>query len=273
MQMLEGAEAKKITGSTKVAFIVGDPIYQVKTPELLNRYLSEVLIDAVIIPIHVSAGQLQTLIRGSRAIRNLAGIIVTIPHKIAIANLCDAVDRTAAASGAVNVIRREEDGRLVGGNFDGTGFVEALKAYYGQLKGTTVFMKGAGGVARAIACALAAEGVGTIIVANRTPAAADNLVAILRQWFPGVSARVGDVPGEEVDIAINATSLGMKPADPLPFPVAGLRKGAAVAEVIMHPHVTPVLVAAEQRGLIVMPGVEMLHAQIKPLAAFLHLDG
>jgi shikimate dehydrogenase len=269
--MLKEAEVRRITGSTKVAFIVGDPIYQVKTPELINRYLDEVLVNAVIVPIHVSADQLQMLIKGSKAIRNLAGIIVTIPHKVAIANLCDAIDQSATASGAVNVIRRESDGKLVGGNFDGSGFVEGLKAYCGDVKGSTIFMKGAGGVARAIACALAAAGAATIIVANRTEAAADNLVTILRQWFPDVTARVGDVPGEDVDIAINATSLGMKPDDPLPFPVTGLRKGAAVAEVIMHPHITPLLDAAEQRGLVVVPGVEMLHAQIKPLAAFLRL--
>src|SRR5690606_25151323 len=121
--------------------------------------------------------------------------------------------------------------------------------YVGELDGATVFMKGAGGVARAIACALADAGAGTIIVANRTQEAAERLIAIVNQRFPRVSARLGDVPDKNVDIAVNASSLGMNPEDSLPFPVTELRAGATVAEVIMHPHVTPVLAAAEQRGL------------------------
>jgi shikimate dehydrogenase len=260
-----------ITGSTKVAFIIGDPIHQVRTPELFNRYLNDSLIDAVIVPIHVSADQLTTFIEGAKTIRNLAGIVVTIPHKVAIADLCDTVEASASASGAVNVIRREADGSLVGGNYDGTGLVHALNAHCGHVAGATIYMKGSGGVARAIACALAAAGAGSIIVANRTLGGAEHLVSILRQSFPAVPSRLGDLPGEEVDIAINATSLGMKPDDPLPFSITGLRRDAAVAEVIMHPHVTALLAAAEQRGLVTVPGVEMLHAQIKPLAEFLRL--
>ncbi|MCX7371694.1 MAG: hypothetical protein NTW56_04525 [Alphaproteobacteria bacterium] len=117
-----------ITGHSRVIVILAHPVGHVRTPAAMNAHFAGVGQDAVIVPMHVLPEDLPAVVDGLRRLRNLGGIIVTVPHKESIALLCDRLTRQAALVGAVNAIRREADGTLLGGQFDGEGFVAGLRA-------------------------------------------------------------------------------------------------------------------------------------------------
>ena len=260
-----------ITGHTKVLGIVADPIAHVRTPAIFNEHLARAGIDAVVIPVHVRAQSLRTVVDGLRATQNVSAIIVTVPHKIAIVELCDDLHPSARLMGAANLVRREADGRLVGGNFDGAGLVAALEAGVGPIAGLRVHVAGAGGVARAIAFAVAQAGAARLAIHNRSAAKADALLADVKHAFPDVATARGGARPAEFDIAVNATSLGLAPNDPLPFAVDALPAAATVAEVVMNPLMTPLLVQAQARGLRIVKGDSMLHHQLAAWVEFLGL--
>lgn len=251
-----------ITGNTELCCLLADPVGHVRTPQIFNTYLAERDVDAVVVPLNVARDDLCGVVAGLRVTKNLRAIIVTIPHKIAIRDLCDDLEESARTVGAVNIIRREDDGRLVGANFDGRGFVAALEAAVGSIAGRSVFMAGAGGVARAIAFEIARAGASRLALHNRSPAKGEALAREVAHGFSGVVVAVSPSASGECDIAINATSLGLHPEDPLPFPVTALPDGAIVAEVVMQPLMTPLLQAARARGLRVVTGDGMLGAQL-----------
>ena len=103
-----------ITGRTRVFAILADPIAQVKAPQGLNRIMAERGVDGVMVPLHVAADDLATVLAGLRAVRSFGGAIITVPHKTTIVPLLDSVSDAARLVGAVNAVRREPDGRLVG---------------------------------------------------------------------------------------------------------------------------------------------------------------
>ena len=164
-----------ITGNTKLFCIVADPIKQVKTPQIFNAYLEQEGVDAVLVPAHVKPSDLEDVVSGFRKIKNLAGIIVTVPHKIAVVPMCDNLDELARFVGAVNFIHKDSAGRLIGANFDGSGFTNALEGSTGPVEGKAVFIAGAGGVARAIAFNLAKRGASEMRIHNRSEDKSRNL--------------------------------------------------------------------------------------------------
>jgi shikimate dehydrogenase len=251
-----------ITGHTRILPIVADPIAHVRTPAIFNAHLSRIGVDAVVVPAQVHSDALRTVVGAMRAIDSVAAIIVTVPHKIAIVELCDELHPSARLMGAVNIVRRDRDGRLVGANFDGAGMASALEAELGPLVGRRVYIAGAGGAARAIAFALAQAGIARLAVHNRSAAKADALIDAVKRSFPEVDVAGGNDRPTDFDIAINATSLGLKPDDALPFAVESLPATAAVGEVVMNPAMTPLLLRAQARGLRIVQGDAMLHCQL-----------
>ena len=259
----------EITGKTRLYAIVADPILQVKTPQNLNRLFEERGIDAILVPMQVPAAGLERWVAAMRAVVNFGGMVVTVPHKTAIARLCDALTPAAAMVGAVNVIRREPDGRLVGDILDGTGFVAGLRASGIEPAGMRVYLAGAGGAANAIAFSLAQAGVSMLTIHNRTGARADELISRLRNACPGVESRAGSRDPSGHELVVNATSLGMREDDPYPLDVSALNPAQTVAEIIMRPEMTPLLVAAQGLGCRIQLGMPMLAAQLDLMARFM----
>ncbi|SDE99917.1 shikimate dehydrogenase family protein [Limimaricola pyoseonensis] len=257
-----------ISGTTRLFAILADPVGHVRTPQALNARFAEAGQDAVLVPCEVGPDALEETVRGLRNVRNLGGLVVTVPHKTEIARHCNALSERARLAGAVNVVRREADGRLFGDLLDGAGFVAGLSAAEVELEGRSVFLAGAGGAASAIAFALAEAGAARLTVANRSEAKARALLQRLQSAFPAVAVEAGHDP-QRHDIAVNATSLGLKPDDPLPFDPADLSPGTLVAEVIMQPEETPLLAAAAARGLPTHLGRMMLEGQLRQMMAFL----
>lgn len=257
-----------ISGTTRIFAIIADPVAHVRTPQALNALFDRDGDDAVLVPLEIAATDLASGIEGLRAMRNLGGLVVTVPHKTAAAQLCDRLSERARVAGAVNVIRREADGVLAGDLLDGEGFAVGLERAGVALAGKRVFLAGAGGAASAIAFALADRGVARLTISNRSPDKAEALVRKLASLFAGLALST-DAGPEDHDVAINATSLGLKPGDALAFDPERLSAGTLVADVVMQPEITALLEAAQSRGLIIHAGKRMLEGQLGEIKDFL----
>ncbi|MCD1652105.1 shikimate dehydrogenase [Halomonas meridiana] len=255
-----------ITGKTKICAIIADPIHHVKTPQGINRLCEETGKDAVMVPVHVSSKDLVSVVNGFRAMQNLAGFVITVPHKTAVAKLCDELSDDAARMAAVNVIRRSPDGKLHGAILDGKGFVAGLREEGIEPEGLSAYLVGAGGAASAIAYALAEAGVSRLTLANRTQEKAEALRKRLDEAYPALPVSLGGRDPKGHDLVINATSLGLKEGDPLPLDVESLMAEQIVAEIIMEPAETSLLKAAKNKGCTVQYGLPMLKNQLKLMA-------
>ncbi len=257
-----------ITGSTRLFGIIADPVSQVRTPEVLNAYFAEHGIDAVMVPMHVGSEGLPAVMQAFRQMKNLGGIIVTVPHKTDVAALCDKLGPAGEAIGSINTIRRLPDGTLEGDMFDGAGFVSGLIAQGNDPRGRRVLLLGAGGAAGAIAFALAQAGAAHLAVANRTASKAQDVLDRVRPCFPDVDFALGTADAAGYDIIVNATSLGMKESDALPLEAATLQPGQLVAEIIMKPEMTALLHAAHAAGCRIHLGKHMLDEQVRHMVAY-----
>lgn len=262
-----------ITGTTRLFTIVADPVGHVQAPQMLNEYFAAHGIDGVLVAIHVSLQDLPAVIDGFRVTRNLGGFVVTMPHKTALASLCDEIRPAARAIGAINIVRRTADGRLIGDMLDGAGFVTGLRAQGHEPRGKRLLLVGAGGAACAMAYALAQAGATRVTIANRTRAKAEDVVRRVLHDFPQADVAVGDADPRGYDMVVNATSLGMKPGDALPLDVTRLQPQTLAVEIITQPEVTPWLAAARERGCRVHIGKHMLRAQIELMARFMCGEG
>ncbi len=258
-----------VTRKTRVMFILGDPISHVIGTSVLNTAWTRLGLDLVTVPLHVRPPDLSATLDLIRRTRNVAGSGITIPHKVAVVPLLDHLTEAARLTGAVNFLRRNDDGTLTGHNVDGAGFLAGLQAQGIDPAGNRVALAGAGGVARAIAFAIAGAGAASLTIRNRDTAKADALAAAISAWpgANGCTVRSGDDP--KATLRINGTSLGMRDGDPLPFPDSG---GEVAAEVVMTPALTPFLKAAQQAGARTVPGRAMMDPQAGLVARFLEGD-
>ena len=263
----------QIDGHTAVLVHLAYPAAHLQTPRHFNRRCKERGVNAVLVPWQVHPDNLATTMDALRQAENLAGIIVTIPHKETCAQLCDRLEGVADFLGVANVIRREADGSLTGRILDGQGFVEGLCHMDVKIAGRQVLIAGAGGVALAIAAALLDAGASKISIVNRTRSRAEMMVQRLRKYAAnvGLEATVtvaADSDPTGYDIVINATALGMHADDALPFPVCKITAQMVVAEVVMAPSITPLLHAAASNGAKTVPGAAMITGQINPFIDF-----
>lgn len=257
-----------ISGKTRLYALLGHPVAQARSPHVMNGLFEGTGIDATMIPFDVSPQDLAAFVTCLRSLQNLDGLAVTVPHKVAMAPLCDQLTARADAAGAVNAIRREPDGTLIGDLLDGAGFVAGLRSADHQISSRRVWVVGAGGAASAIAFAVAAEGPAQLTLVNRSAQKLEALISRLIALYPQLNVQIGGDIGDQ-DIVVNATSLGLKPDDPLPVDVERASPGTLVVEVIMQPEYTPLLNAARSRNLQVLTGKAMLEGQISELFAFL----
>ena len=190
------------------------------------------------------------------------GFNCSIPHKVAVLEHLDELAPSAAIIGAVNcvVIR---DGRLIGENTDGQGFVASLRTVTDPA-GQDVVVLGAGGAARAIAVETALAGARSITVVNRTAERGEALATLIDTRTAAAGSYVPWTPEFGIDagvgVVINATSIGFHPnTDAIPdIDLATLREGVVVADVVANPPRTGFLRAAEERNCVTLDGLGML---------------
>ena len=209
----------------------------------------------------VSPAALADAVRGARAM-GWVGFNCSLPHKVAVIEHLDGLAESAALIGAVNCVVLRQ-GRLIGENTDGQGFVASLRSV-ADPSGQNVVVFGAGGAARAIAVELALAGAAQVTIVNRDRTRAAELAALLNER---TSARAevaawGNrycVP-EGTGIVVNATSIGLAPDvhARLALDVDSLHAGMVVADVIPNPPRTLLIRDAEARGCTVLDGIGML---------------
>ncbi|MCL6447169.1 MAG: shikimate dehydrogenase [Armatimonadetes bacterium] len=255
----------KISGTTKVCGLIGNPVEHSFSPAMQNAAFSSLGLDYIYVPFLVAPADLGQALAAVRAL-NLVGVNVTVPHKEKVLPFLDELAPEAEIAGAVNTIVRQ-GGRLSGHNTDGAGFLRALAADAGFApEGKNVLVLGAGGAARAVSAALARAGAREIRIAGRT---AQKAAALAREINERVHGRARAIPwGEEdllevlpdVQLVVQATPVGMhpRPEDCPPFPFQGLRSGHLVCDLIYHPPLTKFLARAKAAGARIMNGLGML---------------
>ena len=248
-----------LSGRTRVVAIFGDPIAQVKSPAGVTEALKRLGRDCVVVPAHVTSANVGAFLAGAAVTRNVAGLIATIPHKFAAYSHCASASARAHALGAVNVMRRNDDGTWHGDMLDGIGFVAAARNAGCVPEHRRALLIGAGGAGSAIALALLDAGVAMLAIHDGDVKRRDALRERLARHHPGrVLTGTSDPRG--FDVIVNATPSGMREGDPLPVEAAGLSPSMFVGDVITQPVETPLLAAARAIGCRTETGVGMFGA-------------
>ncbi len=260
-----------ITGNTSLIAHIGYPTHSFKAPMIYNPYFEQEGIDSVVVPMGCRAEHFADLLRAVFNLTNITGALITMPHKIAAAQLLDESSPAVRIAGACNAVRRAPDGRLIGDLFDGEGFVRGLLRNGCHLAGARALVVGTGGVGSAIAASLAAAGVASIALHDLDPQLASRLAGRLRAHYPALAISLRSNAPEGCDLVVNCTPLGMNDGDPLPVDVARIPTSAFVGEVVMTRTTTAFLAAASAHGCRVQAGTEMLFEQIPAYLEFFGL--
>ncbi|MCX7996385.1 MAG: shikimate dehydrogenase [Patescibacteria group bacterium] len=242
----------RISAKTRQCIIIGDPVEHSLSPAMHNAAYRALGLDYIFTVARVTTDSLAAAVAGVRAL-GFRGLTVTIPHKIAILPLLDALDPVAKKIGAVNTVV-QDNGILTGYNTDWLGTRTPLLSY-GDLQGKRVALIGAGGAARAMAYAVTASG-GHLSVFVRDPEKA-------KEFSDDFGARVFPLTEiaavAEMDILLNSTPLGMgDQKDMTPIPRHYLRSHHIVFDAVYTPRKTRLLVEAAQAGARVIYGADML---------------
>jgi shikimate dehydrogenase len=258
------ASARTISGSTRLYGILGHPITHSLSPLMQTFAFEHHNLDCLYVPFPVQPEHLPQALAGAIAL-GICGLNVTIPHKEAILPLLDEVSAEAELIGAVNTVDIR-NGRTVGYNTDGNGFLLPLHEQHISLADTSAYILGAGGAARAVTMALLRTGCPELTLCNRTPERAHRLRDDLHDRFP--QAHITCVPFEHAATAardhtliVNTTAVGLHPDDPPILPATTFRPEHVVYDIVYRPLYTELLRAAKQRGATVVPGIEMLIGQ------------
>jgi shikimate dehydrogenase len=263
-----------VSGTTDVYLIVGDPVEQVRAPESFNLIFARLGIDAVLVPAQVRPADLDGFVRTVLKAPNIKGLWVAIPHKAPITRVLDHCSAPGRIAGAVNGVRRNADGSLEGGLFDGAGFAASLDWFGIPWAGKRALVIGAGGGASAIGVALARAGerggqagagqlAGCAEVAfyDPVPGKAAEVAARIDAAAPARVHAVDSNDPEGFDLVVNASPLGLQTTDPMPCDVSRMSPHAALVDILMKNQPTPVVRAARARGLVAQPGFEMMIQQ------------
>ncbi|HZG60592.1 MAG TPA: shikimate dehydrogenase [Anoxybacillus sp.] len=243
----------------KLFGLIGCPVHHSMSPLMHNDAFKRTGIDAYYHAFHVEKEHLKDAVQGMRAL-GIAGFNVTIPHKTAIVPFLDDIDEMALQIGAVNTVVNE-NGRLIGYNTDGEGFVRALCEELNiELAGKRILLIGAGGAARGIYFSLARSKASCIDLCNRTVSKAEELInertiSVLSRAY---SIHEAQQSLGNYDIIINTTSVGMYPnVEEIPLSLDNLKKGTVVSDIIYNPLETMLLKEAKRCGAITQNGVGM----------------
>lgn len=241
-----------ITGTTRLAAVIGDPARHSLSPVIHNAAFAACGLDLVYVAFDVARGAAGPALDAMRTL-GIVGYSVTMPHKADVAALVDERTPAAEALAAVNCVVNR-GGSLLGDNTDGDGFLRGLAADTGlDPVGRRCAVLGAGGAARAVIDALARAGAADVAVVNRTAEAAARAASI---------APVARVGGDEdlaaAALVVNATPVGMHGDPGLACDPALLRTDAVAVDLIYDPLVTPWMTALAGRGVTVANGISML---------------
>lgn len=240
--------------------VFGDPVDDNPTVVMEQAAFDAAGIPMEYLTIQVKKGQLEAAIQGMRAM-NFTGINITMPHKGEVLKYLDEISESARTMGAVNTVYWK-NGKLVGENTDGKGFLKSLQDEKISIEGKKAVILGAGGAARAIAVELAGAGIQTIVIINGNEKHGQALVDIINEKTSTEGVFVpwkGDVHiPEDTDILVNATPIGFVDDKKPEIAYDDLKEGMIVCDVIPNKAWTGFLLEARDRELKTFNGLQML---------------
>jgi shikimate dehydrogenase len=253
-----------ISAMTRICGLIGDPVEHSMSPVMHNAAFSSLGLDYIYLPFRVERENLARAIDGLRAF-NIAGLNVTIPHKVAVIPFLDELETLAEKIGAVNTIVNN-NGLFKGYNTDASGFIKALLKRGIEPGDKKVVILGAGGASRAISFTLAEKGAELVILNRKLEMdwAVELASSISQFWDKEVKALELNEENlsavlDSADILVNATSVGMSPnTSQTPVAKRLLRSDLVVFDVVYNPVKTRLLAEAGESGATTIDGIDML---------------
>jgi shikimate dehydrogenase len=257
-----------ISGTTTLIAHIGYPTHTFKSSLICNPWFEKSGVDAVVVPMGVTTDDYPDVFRSVFRLTNIRGALVTMPHKVVTMSLVDESSPVARIAGAINAVRRREDGSLVGDQFDGAGFVRGALRNGFDPSGKRALVVGNGGVGSPIAASLASSGLAEIGLFDSDLRASEALAGRISEHYPGVGVTVGSNDPSGYDMVVNATPIGMRAEDPLPVDIDRVAPGAYVGDVVLSREITAFLRAANDKGCTIQIGSDMLFEQIPAYLEF-----
>ena len=254
---------ERINSKTRLIGLIGKPLAHTFSPLKHNYCFAKLGLNYLYLPIEIERAELKDTITAMKTLR-YAGFNITFPYKIDIIDYLDSIDEQARAIGSVNCVKIV-DGRLEGYNTDGIAYVSSLKAEVDDdICGLSFLLLGCGGAGRAIAVALAKNGVKGIALYDIDQAKAVSLESALREFTNAECYVVGSNSSElteaigESEVLINATALGMHPYEGIsPVAAHDIKRGMIVSDITYNPPMTRLLIDAESLGCQCLNGLGM----------------
>lgn len=250
-----------INWNTELYCLIGDPIEKSLSPEIHNYIFNINNMNCNYMCFNVEDNNLKQVLDTFK-ILGIKGFNVTIPHKIHIMKYLDDIDEEAKLLGAVNTVKYV-NGKLMGYNTDGAGFVKSLVDSGISIKGKKILILGAGGGSHAVSVKLAQSGVKKIIILNRTIEKSKQLAYNISNKFKNIAVEYDDLKSfskyTDVDIVVNCTSIGMYPdTDEVPIDISIFSNKTVVCDIIYKPIKTKFLKNAEKKNMKIIGGMDML---------------
>jgi shikimate dehydrogenase len=243
----------QISGRTKITGLFGYPVEHTLSPAMHNAAFTELGLDYCYVPFLVHPDYLEYAVKAIKSL-NLSGVNVTVPHKEKVMPFLDEINEEASFIGAVNTIVNS-GGRLIGYNTDGRGFIQSLSEVGISIEDKNILIIGAGGASKAISYYLSQKAK-TLYLYDIDKYKVEKLVQDLNNIFNNVYIIENISSVGRFHIIINATPLGLKKEDPLPFDTTLLRTEQTVCDVIYKK--TRLLEEASKKGCVTIDGLGML---------------
>jgi shikimate dehydrogenase len=266
-------EVDYVSGETRLFAIVGHPIRQVRSPEMVTAELKRRGHNAILVPFDIRPEDFTATVRQLMRMPNLDGLIFTIPFKQAACAEVSALGDQAKQVGAINAAVRTPNGDWIGDIFDGIGCVEAFRRQGHDFKGRRVMLIGAGGAGSAIAVAIAYQKPRAIRLFDIDERRGRALVGTIAGVDPGIDSRFGDPHLADIDFLVNASPVGMLGDTRSPVDLEGAPSEIVVFDAIVKPEQTPLLTLAQARGYRTIRGREMMRGQISKIVDYFEAQG
>lgn len=260
------------SGKADVFVMLAHPVGHAKSPGIFNEIFEQKGLDSLMVPMSCKPEDFDTFWAGISAAENVRGLIVSVPFKNIAFSKCAAAHDRAARAKSTNAVLRMENGGWYADNFDGVGFIDALKVAHHQIAGQRVLQVGAGGAGSSIAFCIAEAGAAELHISDIDTARAAKLAAEVAAAFPHCRTVASPADPSGLDIIVNATSAGLKPTDPLPLDVGKLTADMLVVDIIMEPAETALLRKAKEIGCRIQMGRPMMDCQVQAIAEFFDIE-
>lgn len=246
---------QNITSNTRIIPIFGNPIKHSLSPIMQNAWLIENKLDFIYVAFDIKTKDLKQAVQSIK-ILNMVGANITVPHKNDVIKYLDFVDKSAKVIGSVNTIVNK-NGKLIGYNTDGNGFISDLSSKKIDLRNKTVLVVGAGGASKAVLYALNKLKVKKIYITSRTYTTAKNIAQLYKNMSSIEINKISDDLLQQIDCIINSSTCGMKLDDKLPFEIKKYKNNVILYDLIYN-KLTPFKKFAVKHNLKYFSGEGML---------------